>query len=93
MNPVVIRMDEMSDSTEVYEERPSPVFAVLIWTLAGILVLALVWMGLFHIDVVTRADGIIRNSRATATITNLPDGNVLSWDAQAVSYTHLQIAL
>lgn len=86
MNPVVIRMDEMSDSTEVYEERPSPVFAVLIWTLAGILVLALVWMGLFHIDVVTRADGIIRNSRATATITNLTDGNVLSWDAQDGEY-------
>ena len=70
MNPIVINMDDMSDSTEVYSSRPSPIFAILIWTLAGILVIALVWMGLFRIDLVTHADGMIRSGSATATITN-----------------------
>ena len=86
MNPIVINMDDMSDSTEVYATRPSPIFAVLIWTLAGILVLALIWMGLFRIDIVTHADGMIRTGSATATITNVTDGTVLSWDAKDGRY-------
>ncbi len=86
MNPIVINMDDMSDSTEVYSSRPSPIFAILIWTLAGILVIALVWMGLFRIDLVTHADGMIRSGSATATITNVTDGTILAWDAEDGEY-------
>lgn len=86
MNPIVIKMEDMSDSTEVYSSRPSPIFAILIWTLAGILVIALVWMGLFRIDLVTHADGMIRSGSTTATITNITDGTILSWDAEDGEY-------
>lgn len=86
MNPIVINMEDMSDSTEVYSSRPSPIFAILIWTLAGILVIALVWMGLFRIDLVTHADGMIRSGSTTATITNITDGTILSWDAEDGEY-------
>ncbi len=80
MNPIIINMDDMSDSTEVYATRPSPIFAILIWTLAGILVIALVWMSMFRIDIVTHANGMIRSGSTTATITNITDGTILSWD-------------
>ena len=86
MNPIVIKMEDMSDSTEVYSSRPSPIFAILIWTLAGILVITLVWMGLFRIDLVTHADGMIRSGSTTATITNITDGTILSWDAEDGEY-------
>lgn len=86
MNPIVINMEDMSDSTEVYSSRPSPIFAILIWTLAGILVIALVWMGLFRIDLVTHADGMIRSGSTTATITNITDGTILSWAAEDGEY-------
>ena len=86
MNPVVINMEDMSDSTEVYSSRPSPIFAILIWTLADILVIALVWMGLFRIDLVTHADGMIRSGATTATITNVTDGTILSWEAEDGEY-------
>lgn len=86
MNPIVINMEDMSDSTEVYSSRPSPIFAILIWTLAGILVIALVWMGLFRIDLVTHADGMIRSGATTATITNVTDGTILSWEAEDGEY-------
>ena len=56
------------------------------WTLAGILVIALVWMGLFRIDLVTHADGMIRSGSATATITNVTDGTILAWDAEDGEY-------
>ena len=86
MNPIVINMEDMSDSTVVYSSRPSPIFAILIWTLAGILVIALVWMGLFRIDLVTHADGMIRSGATTATITNVTDGTILSWEAEDGEY-------
>lgn len=86
MNPIVINMEDMSDSTEVYSSRPSPIFAILIWILSGILVIALVWMGLFRIDLVTHADGVIRSGSTTATITNITDGTILSWEAEDGEY-------
>lgn len=81
MNPIIINMDEMSDSTEVYSTRPSPVFAILIYFLTGALVLGLIWMALSRIDIVTHADGMIRSSSTTATITNITAGTVASWEA------------
>ena len=86
MNPIILNMEEMSDSTEVYSTRPSPIFAILIYFLAGALVLTLIWAGLFRIDIVTRADGIIRHGEATATITNLMEGRVISWSVQDGEY-------
>lgn len=76
----------MSDSTEVYSTRPSPVFAILIYLLAGALALSLLWMGVFQIDIVTHADGIIRSGTATATITNIIEGKVTNWNVEDGEY-------
>ena len=86
MNPIILNIEEMSDSTEVYSARPSPVFVILIYVLAGALVLTLIWAGLFHIDIVTRADGMIRHGEATATITNRMEGRIISWSVQDGEY-------
>ena len=86
MNPIILNMEEMSDSTEVYSTRPSPIFAILIYFLAGALVLTLIWAGLFHIDIVTRADGMIRHGEATATITNLMEGTIVAWNVEDGEY-------
>lgn len=80
MKPIIIDMEDMSDSSEVYGSKPSPIFAILIYTLVLVLVVAGVWMCLFQIDVVTKADGMIRNSNATATITNVTGGKITSWN-------------
>lgn len=76
MKPIIIDMEEMSDSTEVYETRPSPVFAGIIYFLVVILVSAVLWMSFFQIDVITHAYGVLQSNDATATITNVTAGKL-----------------
>ena len=76
MKPIIIDMEEMSDSTEVYGTRPSLVFAGMIYTLAALLIFSAVWMGVCQIDVVTNANGIVQSSDTTATITNVSAGKL-----------------
>ena len=76
MKPIIIDMEEMSDSTEVYGTRPSPVFAGIVYTLAALLLFAAVWMCVCQIDVVTHANRIVQSSDATATITNVSAGKL-----------------
>lgn len=86
MKPILINMDEMSESTEVYGTRPSPVFAVLIYFLTAALILSGVWMSLFRIDIVTHANGMVRSNDTTATITNVTAGKILEWKAEDGAY-------
>lgn len=86
MKPIIIDMEEMSDSTEVYGSRPSPAFSVLIYSLAAILLVAGIWMCLFQIDVVTRADGMVRGNETTAAITNVTAGRITSWNVEDGAY-------
>lgn len=86
MKPIIIDMEEMSDSTEVYSSRPSPVFSVLIYSLVAILVIAGAWMCLFQIDVVTHASGMLRTNDTTAAITNVTAGRITSWNVEDGTY-------
>ena len=76
MKPIIIDMEEMSDSTEVYGTSPSPVFAGIIYFLAVILASAVLWMSFFQIDVITHAYGVLQSNDATATITNVTAGKL-----------------
>lgn len=86
MKPIIVDMEEMSDSTEVYGTRPSPVFAVVIYTLVAILVVTGIWMCLFQMDIVTHADGMIRYSDYTATITNISAGKIVKTNLEDGEY-------
>lgn len=77
MKPIIADMKDMSDSTEVYGTRPSPVFAGVIYALLGILIIAGIWMYFFKIDIVTHSEGMIRCSEDTATITNITAGKIV----------------
>lgn len=77
MKPIIIDMEEMSDSTEVYGARPNRVFGGIIYTLASLFVLIAVWMCFFQMDVVTHANGVVQNSDATATLTNVSAGKLI----------------
>lgn len=76
MKPIIIDIEEMSDSTEVYGTQPSRVFSGIIYTLAALFVFAVVWMCCFQMDVVTHANGVVQSSDATATITNVSAGKL-----------------
>jgi len=79
---------EMSDSREVYGERPNPFFSWFIYVLAGILAAALIYSFFGKIEVVAKAAGIIRPNEDVSTVTSLVSGRVVSvsyQDGQTVS--------
>jgi len=59
MKPIVIKMKELSESTEIYEKKPNPAIVGFIYILLGILVIGILWMTCSKMDIVTEANGII----------------------------------
>lgn len=42
MKPILMNINEMSDSREVYESKPNPIFAIFIYTILGIIAATLI---------------------------------------------------
>ena len=62
MKPIIINMDEMSDSTEVYDSRPNRFLIYTIYAVLGILLIAVLWMSLSRMEVVVKSNGIFKGS-------------------------------
>lgn len=76
MKPILIDINEMSDSRELYESRPNPWFSVLIYTILTIVIVAIIWAYFGRIDVVVKSDGIIRPNSQVATVINIYGGKL-----------------
>ena len=76
MKPIIMNINEMSDSREVYESKPNPVFAIFIYTILGIIVVALIWAYFGRIDIVVKSEGIIRPNSQVATVLNTYGGKL-----------------
>lgn len=79
MKPIIVNMQEMSDSTEVYESRPNPFFIYFIYALAAFFFLAVVWMSLFKIDIVVKSNGVFRSEESAVDISSSVSGIITEW--------------
>lgn len=70
MKPILINIGEMSDSREVYESKPNIFFAIFIYTVLGMLLVALTWMYFGRIDIVVKSEGMLRPNNQVATVIN-----------------------
>ena len=61
MKPIIVDMKDMSDTTEVYESRPTPLLIYFIYLLMVILGAALLWMYFSDIDIVVKSNGIFKS--------------------------------
>lgn len=59
MKNVILNLDEVSDSSEVYDSKPHPFLFYFIIIIAILLVSAFLWMAYFNIDIVVKASGVI----------------------------------
>lgn len=55
MKPILMNINEMSDSREVYDSKPSSIFAIFIYTILGIITVALIWTYFGRIDIVIKS--------------------------------------
>lgn len=76
MKPIILEIEEMSDSAEVYENRPNPVFAGVIYIVGFLLLISILVMSFLKMDVVVTSGGMVKNSEVTATVTNMIPGIV-----------------
>lgn len=74
MKPIIIDMKEMSDSTEVYEEKPNPILTWFIYLILLITVVAFLWMYFCKVDIVVKGMGTVAASKEVATVTNQVSG-------------------
>lgn len=59
MKPIIIDMNEMSESSEVYYSRPNRALPFFLYVCLGLFVAALVWMWFGRVDTVVNASGIL----------------------------------
>lgn len=88
MKPILVNNNEMSDSREVYDSKPNPFFTIFIYTILGILVVALTWTYFGKIDIVVKSEGILRPNSQIATVVNTYGGTleeVFAYDGSLVN--------
>ncbi len=76
MRPVILSLDELSDSKEVYEAKPKIVFSLFIYIVLCIILITLGWMYFGRIDVVVKSESILRPNDQVATIVNNYAGTI-----------------
>ena len=76
MKQLVFDMNEMSDSKEIYGQRPNPIIPIFIYTIVGLLVVGLIYCGIGKIEIVATSPGVIRPNEDIGTVSCLRSGVV-----------------
>ncbi len=83
MKPILLNINELSDSREFYESKPN-IFLTMFILL--ILSLAFFWMYFGHIDIVVKSEGMIRPNDKIASISGTFGGTIESVHYEEGSY-------
>jgi len=62
MKPIIIDMNEMSDSKEVYDSRPKRALPMFSYTCLALFAVAIVWMCVGTMEITVKANGMLRPS-------------------------------
>lgn len=81
MKPIILNINEMSDSREVYDSKPNFFITLFIYLILGILLISIIWMYFGHIDVVVKSEGMIRPNNQVATVVNTYGGTIVEVNA------------
>lgn len=76
MKPILMSINEMSDSREVYDSKPSSIFAIFIYTILCIITVALIWTYFGRIDMVVKSEGVLRPNSQATTVLNTYSGTL-----------------
>lgn len=88
MKKEIYDIREMTDSKELYSERPNPFIAAFVYCLVGMLIAAVIYSFFGKIDIVATAAGVVRPNDDISTVSSLVGGRVVEvsmTDGQQVS--------
>lgn len=86
MKHTLIDINEMSDSKEVYGQRPNPFIAAFIYSILALLLIAVLYSCFGKIEIVSTASGVVRPNEDVSTVSSLISGRLTG-----VFYTDGQI--
>jgi len=70
MKPIILNINEMSESVEAYEAKPKKAVIYTIYTLFALLLVAVVWAYFFKIEISVDSDGLIKIDEKASSIPN-----------------------
>lgn len=70
MKPILINLNEISDSREVYDSKPNILFSAFIYSILSLFIVSLLWMYFSRVDIVVKSDGMLRPNDQVATVLN-----------------------
>ncbi|SHO52988.1 HlyD family efflux transporter periplasmic adaptor subunit [Anaerocolumna xylanovorans] len=76
MKPIILNLNEMSDSREVYESKPNIFLSLFVYLVLGMFLVALIWTYFGKIDIVVKSEGILRPNKQVATVVNNYAGTI-----------------
>ncbi len=76
MKKVIIDMDELSDSREIYMSKPSMLIVGFVYVLIGIIILSIIYVCFAKIDIYVTAKGVIRPNDDIATVSASTTGKI-----------------
>lgn len=76
MKKAIIDIKELSDSKEVYSQRPNPVIPAFIYSMLALLLAAVIYCCFGKIEIVATASGIVRPNDDVSTVASLVSGRV-----------------
>lgn len=76
MKPIIVDINDCSESIEVYKSRPNPFMIYTIYTVFAIIVIACIWMYFFDINDVVKSNGLFKSSEEIYDIGSAITGEV-----------------
>jgi len=76
MKPIILNINEMSESIEAYEAKPKKAVIYTIYTIFALLVVALVWAYFFKVEINVDSDGIIKNDDEVVSVSTSVTGKI-----------------
>lgn len=76
MKPIIVEMNDMSESVEVYGSKPNPFLTYTIYVIFGLLVAACIWMYFFKIDDVVKSDSMFKSTDEIFDVCSAVTGEV-----------------
>ena len=76
MKPIIVDLKDISDSTEVYDSKPNRFVPYTIYIICAILTIALIWMYLFRMDIVVKADSVFRGDDDSTAVSCAVTGKI-----------------
>ncbi len=76
MKHTIIDINEMSDSKEIYGQRPNPFLAGFIYSVLLLVVVGIAYCCFCRIEIVASASGIVRPNEDVSTVSSLVSGRV-----------------